>query len=58
MAKSILEWDELNLIRESVPDFVRDYRQSRNPETRIIPNGLKNARHQKVSKFPRKSSKS
>ena len=33
MAKSILEWDELNLIRESVPDFVRDYRQNRNPET-------------------------
>ena len=32
MAKNILEWDELNLIRESVPDFVRDYRENRNPE--------------------------
>ena len=33
MAKTILEWDELNLIRESVPDFIREYRENRSPET-------------------------
>ena len=33
MAKTIMEWDELNIIRESVPDVVSEYQRNRNPET-------------------------
>ena len=32
MAKTIMEWDELNIIRETVPDVVSEYQRNRNPE--------------------------
>jgi len=33
MAESIMEWDELNIIRETVPETLSEYQQNRNPET-------------------------
>ena len=32
MAKTILEWDELSILRETVPETMREYRKKRNPE--------------------------
>ena len=33
MAETIMEWDELNIIRETVPETLSEYRRNRNPET-------------------------
>ena len=33
MAETIMEWDELNIIRETVPETLSEYQQNRNPET-------------------------
>ena len=33
MAENLMEWDELNIIRETVPETVSEYQKNRNPET-------------------------